>query len=419
MTVLRTQIPRVFAPLEKDSRYLGAHGGRGSGKSHYFAEKLVKRCVAQAGLRAVCIREIQKSLAQSVKQLLEDKIKRLGLSDQFECLNTEIRTPGGGLIIFQGMQNHTADSIKSLEGFDVAWVEEAHSLSSRSLTLLRPTIRKTGSQIWFSWNPDGEDDPVDKFLRKEKPHNAIVVQANYTDNPWCPQELLDEADIDKADPDKYEHVWRGAYKKAIEGAYFTAGLQEADSQGRIIQLERDPILPIKAAWDLGVSDSTAIWIAQWVAGRINWLDYIEGQGQPLSYYLQELRNRGYDGCTCILPHDGAQRDNITALRYEDHVRQAGFNVEVVKNQGKGAAMQRIEAMRRLFPRMWFDTEKTWAGRKALQAYHEKRDEDRNIGLGPDHDWTSHSADAAGLMAIAYREPMNMVKMPKPNRSWVV
>lgn len=419
MTTLRFEVPRVFLPLEQDARYLGAHGGRGSGKSHYFANRLVKRCITHPGTRAVCIREIQKSLAQSVKQLLEDKIRSHGVESQFEILNTEIRTPGGGLIIFQGMQNHTADSIKSLEGFDVAWVEEAHSLSSRSLTLLRPTIRKSGSQIWFSWNPDSDDDPVDKFLRKENPPNAVVVEANYTDNPWCPQELLDEAEIDKADPDKFQHVWKGAYKKAVEGAYFTAHLAEADRQGRIIQLERDPLLSIKASWDIGVSDSTAIWIAQWVAGRINWLDYIEGQGQPLGYYLNELRNRGYEGCTCILPHDGAHRDVFTALRYEDHVREAGFNVEVVRNQGKGAAMQRIEAMRRLFPRMHFDVEKTWAGRKALAAYHEKRDEERGIGLGPEHDWTSHAADSAGLMAIAYREPQNFVTVPKRNTAFVV
>lgn len=417
--VLQIPTPRVFLPLVEPARYKGAYGGRGSGKSHFFAEMLIERCVAQPGLRAVCIREVQKSLAQSVKQLLEDKIRSLGVEDMFDVLLSEIRTPGDGLIIFQGMSTHNAASIKSLEGFDVAWIEEAQTLSARSLALLRPTIRKAGSEIWASWNPENEDDPIDQFLRRDRPPNSIVVEANYTDNPWCPQELLDEAEIDRADPDKFEHVWKGGYKKAVEGAYYTADLKQADEQGRICQLERDPILTIKASWDIGVSDSTAIWVAQWVGGRINWLDYIEGQGQPLAYYLEQLRQRGYDGCTCILPHDGAHRDNFTALRYEDHVRDAGFNVEVVRNQGKGAAMQRIEAMRRLFPRMWFDSEKTWAGRKALAAYHEKRDEDRGIGLGPDHDWTSHAADSAGLMAIAYREPSNVIAPPKRDKKWVV
>ena len=344
-----------------------------------------------------------------------------GLGNQFEVLEAEIRTPGGGLIIFQGMQNHTATSIKSLEGFNVAWVEEAQSLSQRSLNMLRPTIRATGSQIWFSWNPENETDPVDVFLRKDCPTNAIVVQANYSDNPWCPQELLDEAALDAKDTDKFQHVWLGSYRKAVEGAYYAECLRVAGEEGRLsTSLERDGLLPIRASWDLGVSDSTAIWVAQWVGGQIRFLDYIEGQGQPLSYYLEQLRQRGYGGCICILPHDGAHRDGITALRYEDHVRSAGFQVEVVRNQGKGAAMQRIEAMRRWFPRMWFDPEKTEAGRKALASYHEKRDEDRGIGLGPEHDWSSHGSDAAGLMATAYQEPTTSIQASiKRDRSWVL
>jgi phage terminase large subunit len=382
---------------------------------------LIKRAIEKPGLRAVCIREIQKSLKQSVKQLLEDKIEAFELGPQFDILETEIRTPGGGLIIFQGMQNHTADSIKSLEGFDVAWVEEAHSLSQRSLNLLRPTIRKPGSQIWFSWNPENETDPVDHFLRDDMPSSAVVVQANYTDNPWCPQELLDEAELDRKDADKFAHVWLGGYKKAVEGAYYAEGLRIAGVEGRLsTPIERDGLLPIRAAWDLGVSDSTAIWVAQWVGGQIRFLDYIEGQGQPLSYYLSELRTRGYEGCICILPHDGAHRDAFSAVRFEDHVKAAGFPVEVVRNQGKGAAMQRIEAMRRWFPRMWFDPDKTTAGRRALASYHEKRDEDRGIGLGPEHDWASHGADAAGLMAIAYREPSTSIATTlKRDKSWVL
>ncbi|MXV35776.1 PBSX family phage terminase large subunit, partial [Saccharibacter sp. EH611] len=157
---LDIQTPRVFAPLLQPARYKGVWGGRGSGKSHFFAEYLVAQAMMRPGLRAVCIREIQKSLNMSVKQLVTDKIMAHGLADKFELLDKEIRTPGDGVIIFQGMQNHTADSIKSLEGFDVAWVEEAQSLSAHSLKLLRPTIRKRGSEIWFSWNPSHAEDPV-------------------------------------------------------------------------------------------------------------------------------------------------------------------------------------------------------------------------------------------------------------------
>lgn len=408
MSALPIETPEVFAPLLQPRRFKGAWGGRGSGKSHFFAGYLISRAVGQPGFRAVCIREIQKSLAQSVKQLVQDKIEAFGLAQQFDVLESEIRTPGGGLIVFQGMQNHTAQSIKSLEGFDVAWVEEAQSLSQKSLNLLRPTIRKEGSEIWFSWNPDNENDPVDKFLRIRPPPNAIVVKANYADNPWLTTELLDEAEIDKGDPDKFAHVWLGEYAKSVEGAYYADSLRMAEDQGRVTHVTLDPLQSLKASWDLGISDATAIWVAQWVGGQINFLDYIEGEGQPLSYYLNELRVRGYGQAECILPHDGAHPDTVMATRFEDHVRSAGFSVQVVKNQGKGAAMKRVEAGRRWFPRMWFDADKTHAGRKALAAYHERRDEHRGIGLGPEHDWASHGADSFGLMATAYTEPRKTI-----------
>lgn len=210
---LQLQAGRKFSPLLKPSRYKGAHGGRGSGKSHFFAELLIARANSQLGFRAVCLREVQKSLKNSVKLLVEDKIRSNGLSTRFEILDSEIRTPGGGLIIFQGMQNHTADSIKSLEGFDVAWVEEAQSLSQGSMDLLRPTIRKPGSELWFSWNPNKPSDPVDVLLRGDvKPSDAVVVEVNWQDNPRLPDELRADLEDDRRrDPDKYLHVWEGHY----------------------------------------------------------------------------------------------------------------------------------------------------------------------------------------------------------------
>lgn len=206
-------------------------GVEGSGKSHFFAESLIEAALMRPGLRAVCIREVQKSLEQSVKRLLEDKIQALGVGRAFDPLQFEIRTPGDGLIIFQGMQNHTAESIKSLEGYDIAWVEEAQSLSQRSLDLLRPTIRKPGSEIWFSWNPRREKDPVDDFLRcnsaesKQKkaapPTGAVVIEANWQDNPWFPDVLREEKDWDLGrDPDKYAHIWGGGYERNSEARVF-------------------------------------------------------------------------------------------------------------------------------------------------------------------------------------------------------
>ncbi len=212
---------RAFVPLLNPARYKGAHGGRGSGKSHFFAELLVERCMMQPGLRAACVREVQKSLKHSVKLLVEDKIAVLGAYG-FEILDTEIRTPGGGVIIFQGMQNHTSDSIKSLEGFDIAWVEEAQSLSQRSLDLLRPTIRKAGSELWFSWNPNRPTDPVDVLLRGDQtPTDAVVVEVNYSDNPRLPAELKADLEDDRRrDPDKFAHVWGGHYSLNSEARVF-------------------------------------------------------------------------------------------------------------------------------------------------------------------------------------------------------
>jgi phage terminase large subunit len=222
VTTLRIETPRVFLPLLEPARYKGAHGGRGSGKSHAFAEMLIERCLMHPGTRWACIREVQKSLEQSVKRLLEDKIKALGVASSFNVQKFEIGTPGGGVLIFQGMQNHTADSIKSLEGFDGAWVEEAQSLSQRSLDLLRPTIRKDGSEMWFSWNPRHETDPIDKLLRGEHvPPGSVVVEANYSDNPWLPDVLRQEMEYDlRRDPDKFAHVWKGGYVRASEARVF-------------------------------------------------------------------------------------------------------------------------------------------------------------------------------------------------------
>ena len=216
------EAPKVFAPLWQRKRYKGAHGGRGSGKSHAFAEMLVVKAASTKGLRAACVREVQKSLKNSVKLLVEDKIKALGVAHLFTVLEAEIKTPGGGVIMFQGMQNHTADSIKSLEGFDVAWVEEAQSLSQRSLDLLRPTIRKPGSELWFSWNPNRPTDPVDVLLRGDSPpQDSVVIEVNWNSNPFLPPELKADLEDDRRrDPDKFLHVWEGHYSLNSEARVF-------------------------------------------------------------------------------------------------------------------------------------------------------------------------------------------------------
>ena len=218
---INRDIAPIFLPLDAHARYKGIHGGRGGAKSHEFAARVVERC-AEKKTDVVCLREIQKSIKHSVKKLIESKIVSLGLQDFFIVQDTQIKSIYGGLIIFVGLQDHTAESIKGLEGFDIFWTDEASALGHESLMKLRPTVRKPGAEMWFSWNPDQEDDAIDILLRSDaKPESSIVIEVNYHDNPWFPPELESEMEEDKArDYQKYLHVWCGGYNKNLEGALF-------------------------------------------------------------------------------------------------------------------------------------------------------------------------------------------------------
>lgn len=247
--------------------YKGLHGGRASGKSHFFATAAIELCLMQRGTRIMCVREVQKSLQQSVKLLLEDKIREHGLSDAFDITKELIRTPGNGLIVFQGLQNHTADSIKSLENFHVAWVEEAQSLSEHSLTILRPTIhRNQGAELWASWNPRSPDDPIDKLLRKQPPDGAIVIQANYEDNPWLTEQVKKEIDYDRRrDPDKYRHVWLGEYQTLSEARVFRNWKEEE------FETPEDARLYFGADW--GFSVDPTVLVRCWIRDRTLFVDH--------------------------------------------------------------------------------------------------------------------------------------------------
>lgn len=432
MSTLYIDTAAVFEPLLPPARYKGAHGGRGSGKSHFFAGLSVEDALAfpgesGEGLRMVCIREVQKSLKHSAKSLIESKLSEFGLGEAqgFRVFNEVIETPKGGLIIFQGMQDHTADSIKSLERFHRAWVEEAQTLSPTSLGLLRPTIRwedeKRGlkSELWFGWNPRRKADPVDALLRGASiPTGAVVVRANYSDNPWFPSVLEQERqDCLRDSPDQYDHIWEGGYVTAVAGAYYAPALALAKKEGRISRVAADPLMTLRAHWDIGgtgaKADACAIWIDQFIGKEIRVLDYYEAVGQPLATHVEWLRRNGYEKAYCVLPHDGKQNDKVHQTSYESALKEAGFEVKVVPNMGAGAATRRIEVARRLFPSVYFDEVKTQAGRDALGWYHEKIDEKRELGLGPEHDWSSHGADAFGLMAVDHAT-QSTVAVPELN-----
>lgn len=342
---MRIETPRVFAPLLGPARYKGAYGGRGSGKSHFFAEALIEDCVLNPGMRAVCLREVQKSLKESAKRLLEDKIGALGLGGAFRLLESEIRTPGGGVILFQGMQDHTAESIKSLEGVQRAWVEEAQTLSSRSLEMLRPTIRAPGSELWFGWNPRNASDPVDAFLRGiNPPPDAVVVRANYSDNPFFPAELEAERAWDEQHRrDRYAHVWLGDYEPVAIGAIWDRLMLhrnrrvDAPQMGRIV-VAVDPAISAERG-----SDEHGIIVA--------------GLGADQRGYVLEdgsLRGTPHQWATRAWAlHDKHSADAIVIERNQGgdmcahtlrSVRPHGRIIEVVATRGKHVRAEPIAAM---------------------------------------------------------------------------
>lgn len=323
MSTLKISTARVFQPLLRPARYRGAWGGRGSGKSHFFAGLGVERCIERPGSRGVCIREVQKTLKESAKLLIEDKIKAFGVGTAFQVTDKEIRTPGGGLVLFQGMQDHTAESIKSLEGFDWAWVEEAQTLSERSLEMLRPTIRAPGSEIWFSWNPRNAKDPVDAFFRgPTPPPNAAIVKANYYDNPWFPSELEDErAHDERTKRDRYGHIWLGDYEPAAAGAIWD---RLTLHQGR--RAPED--IPVMRRVVVGVDPATSSEPGSNETGVIAAGLGVDGRG----YVLDDLTTIGS-------PRHWAERAVAAYDRHEAHA------IVIETNQGGEMCRSTIESVR--------------------------------------------------------------------------
>lgn len=268
MTTLKIETPQWAEPLLSPARYKGIFGGRGSGKSHERAETLIETFIMKPSTRFVGLREVQKSIAQSVKYLIESKIESMNVGAYFEVQQACIkRKDGAGMMLFQGMQNHTADSIKSLEGIDVAWFEEAQTCSQKSLDLLRPTIRKENSELWFSWNPNLETDPIDKLLRGPKPPpNSIVVEVNYMDNPWLPKTLRDEMEYDRSrDPDKYAHVWLGKYLTNSESRVF--------KNWTVDEFEAPNDAELRFGADFGFAADPTCLVRCYLVGRTLYIDY--------------------------------------------------------------------------------------------------------------------------------------------------
>lgn len=376
---------------------------------------LVETAILQPGLRAVCIREIQKSLAQSVKALIELKIISLGVGHLFEVLDKEIRTPGGGVIIFQGMQNHTAESIKSLEGYDIAWVEEAQSLSAHSLKLLRPTIRKPGSQLWFSWNPASPDDPVDALLRGErKIEAASVVEANWTDNPWFPEELVEEMRIDRLrDDDEFDHIWNGSYLTITEAIIF---------RRRVVYDVFDPPESARflygADWGFAV-DPTAL-IRCWIDGDSLFIDH-EAYGDQVelddlpALFIGGHSNDGKDtfkgvpGCKrWPIKADGSRPETISKMH------KAGFNISAAK-KWPGSVEDGIAHLKGFRRIVIHERCKRLASEARLYSY--KVDKQTGDILPIIVDKFNHGWDAVRYALDGYIQGRGVISISDKNRAW--
>lgn len=307
MSELVLQTAEVYEPLLHPARYKGAHGGRGSGKSHFFAEMLIEDHIREK-LDSVCLREIQKSLKFSVKKLLELKIENMNAGSYFDIQDSIIKAKNGGVCTFMGMQDHTSESIKSLEGFKRAWFEEAQTASQRSLDLLRPTLRAPGSELWFSWNPRYSTDPIDAMLRSGKPPpGSVVVEANFMDNPWCPQELLDEMAYDRSrDPDKYAHVWLGAYQTNSEARVFR--------NWKIEEFESPPGANFRLGADWGFSVDPSVLVRCYADGKRLYIDHEAYMVGCEIDQLPDLFDRVPDSRKWFITADSARPETISYMR---------------------------------------------------------------------------------------------------------
>lgn len=395
---VKLELPHAVLPLYWPRRYKVLHGGRGGGKSHSVAQVLLD-LGARRPLRILCAREIQKSMRDSVHRLLKDKIAALGLGSYYLPLETEIRGQNGTVFLFSGLQQHTVDSIKSFEGVDIVWVEEAHGVSKRSWEVLTPTIRKEGSEIWMTLNPDLETDyTYSHFIAKPSP-DTWVCEVNWRDNPWFPETLNQERLKAKRSmlAEDYEHIWEGKPRSVADGAIYRHELTAAIAEGRVTTVPYDPAMPAHTVWDLGWNDAMAICVVQRSPTDIRIIDYIEDSHRTLDWYVKELEKRPFRWGMDFLPHDGRTRNFQTGKSTEELLRSMGRKPFVLR---QASVEEGIKAVRMMFPRCYFDSGRTSRLVECLRRYRRDLHAKTGEAMAPLHDEFSHGADSARYVASA-------------------
>jgi phage terminase large subunit len=400
--IAKAEFPVKLEGLFKKSRYKVCLGGRGGAKSWGISRALLI-LGAKSPLRILCAREFQTSIKDSVHKLLCDQIEALGLSGFYEITQTSIRGRNGTEFSFVGLKNNVAN-IKSYEGVDICWVEEAQTTSRLSWNVLIPTIRKQGSEIWISFNPELETDETYQRFVANPPADSITMKVNWYDNPWFPETLRLEKDALKArDEEAYNQVWEGLCRQTVDGAIFAKEMQQAEKDGRICRVPYDATKPVHAVFDLGWSDSTAIWFLQFVGMETRLIRYIEDSQKTISYYLATMQTYGYVYDKIWLPHDAENKTLAAAGRsIDDIVRAAGYKTEIMP---RVPILDSINAARTIFPNCYFDREHTADGLACLRHYRYEVDpETGQFSRNPLHDHYSHGADAFRYIALMIKEP---------------
>ena len=419
--VAKAQFPAklqcLFRP--EKSRYRVLFGGRGGAKSWGIARALLIKG-AQNPIRILCAREFQTSIKDSVHKLLSDQIEELGMSTFYEITQAAIRGVNGTEFAFVGLKNNVAN-VKSFEGVDICWVEEAQTVSRHSWNVLIPTIRKEGSEIWVSFNPELETDETYQRFVVNPPDNAIVQKINWSDNPWFPETLRLEKDALKSrDPAAYNTVWEGLCKQTVDGAIFAKEMQMAELDNRITRVPYDPVKPVHAIFDLGWADATAIWFVQFIGMETRLIRYFEGTQQTISWYLAKMQEFGYVYDTLWLPHDAENKTLAANGRsIEQIVRNAGYKTRIIP---RTPIVDSINAARTMFNSCYFDRENCHEGLQCLRHYRYEVDPETGLfSKNPLHDAYSHGADAFRMLGLMVNEPKKPVQKKatyQPSGSWM-
>jgi phage terminase large subunit len=401
---LAIDLPRkardTLNPLTK-ARYRVLYGGRDGAKSWSIARALLGRGYAKPE-RILCTREVQKSIAESVHQLLKDQITVLGLEDFYDVQQNYIRGANGTQFSFHGLSGQTATSIKSFEGTTICWVEEAQNISKRSWDLLEPTIRTPGSEIWASFNPDMDSDETYKRFVVSKPPDAIVTMIGWEDNPWRSQVLDAAREAMRVNaPDDYAHIYGGQCRPAVEGAIYYGEVSKLRSTGRLCNVPYDPMLKVHVVCDLGFNDYMSLILVQRMASEIRIIRYIEDRQRYIPSYHQELTDLKLNYGKLYLPHDGKAK-HVTGTSAEEQFRALGWDVEIVPNE---SVEQGIRKTREVFARFYVDKDHASELVNRLGRYRRRVNSEGQAST-PMHDDESHGADGTRYLSLVADQMTN-------------